>query len=453
MKTSLLVLTFLIQICISCFANTKEQAPLGLKPQDFRLPPIRSLTLANGLKVSFIQWGRTPLAKVALVSNTGQAFWQQNPAVPLVAYYLMANHSLSKIDKQKLANYGGQLSFQVGIEQSAITIEVVTEYSAETVRLLAKSMLSSQFSQAHLTEAKDALAKQLLSKNAINAERLQKIAFQNVFLNHPLQLAMLTKESIRNVNLAQVQNFISQAIEPNSSHLYVAGVLEQDEIAGSIQSAFGRWKFGQSTKLPELNLAKKPNISIYKDDTMNNVIVSVALAAPPLSSEGAITLSILKQWVDQHLRQQLSDVALVDDFHSQLYFTTMQTVWVMSVKTHPEQGAGALSRIVKGLAFIRETTPSPSTLTRAHANASSAFLFKLQDREDVIRAISLMHLHQLPVKFLAQYVYRMSQVKGKSVKALSQLILADQKLHVIVIGNTQVVIPALKQLPELKQYW
>ena len=148
---SSLVKAFILVIGIcATFLQAKEQPPVGSEPNDFQVPVTDTITLVNGLKVSFIPYGTTPKTTIRLVTNTGNIDDNDLPWLSDISYEMLKqdtkNYSAKEIAEQ-MASMGGQLNSSVAMDMSWLGTDVLSEFSEQAIETIADIVLNASLNQ------------------------------------------------------------------------------------------------------------------------------------------------------------------------------------------------------------------------------------------------------------------------------------------------------------------
>src|SRR5919199_594318 len=143
---SAVLATSLALLYASSLAAQKQEPPPVGAPKDLKLPPKREFTLPNGMAVTLVPFGTVPKVAVVLavragrVNETKQQVWLSDLTGDLM------QEGTTTIPAEQLAEktaaMGGDLSVNVGYDQTTVGGEVLGERAADMVRLVADVAMS-----------------------------------------------------------------------------------------------------------------------------------------------------------------------------------------------------------------------------------------------------------------------------------------------------------------------
>src|SRR5882672_2131357 len=143
MKTTMSTKTLLTAgtILMTTFAaNAQRQAPpQGTAPKPFTVPAHETYTLANGMKVTLVPYGKIPKVTVSAVVNTGNV---DEPAeltgLADLMGTLMKEGTKTRSSKrvaEEFASMGGSLDLNVGPDESDVATDVLSEFAPKAIAL------------------------------------------------------------------------------------------------------------------------------------------------------------------------------------------------------------------------------------------------------------------------------------------------------------------------------
>src|ERR1700722_12112321 len=124
-----------------CFAQEKQTPPAGGPPKAFTVPAHETYELPNGMKVTLVPYGNLPKVTLSLVVRTGNLNEPADmPGLADLTGKLMKEGTASKSSKQiaeDSARMGGAISIAVGVDESDVSTDVLSEFGPRASALLA----------------------------------------------------------------------------------------------------------------------------------------------------------------------------------------------------------------------------------------------------------------------------------------------------------------------------
>jgi len=211
MKIIAAVFATLMFFAVSSIAQEKQTPPAGGPPKPFTVPPHETYALPNGMKVTLIPYGNLPKVTLSLVLRTGNL--NEPPGMPGLADLagkLMKEGTTGKSSQQiaeESARMGGTIDVSVGVDESDVATDVLSEFAPRAAALLADVAQHPLFPESELPRLKnDALRQLTISKSvpqSIALERFRKILYGD----HPYGTVFPTQESISKTTVADIKKY------------------------------------------------------------------------------------------------------------------------------------------------------------------------------------------------------------------------------------------------------
>jgi len=166
------------------------------------------------MKVTLVPYGNLPKVTLSLVVRTGNLNEPAGmPGLADLAGKLMKEGTTSKSSKQiaeDSASMGGAITITVGVDESDIEADVLSEFGPRAATLLADVAEHPLFPESELPRLKnDALRQLSIAKSvpqSMALERFRKILYGE----HPYGTVFATQDSIQKSTLADVKKYYSQ---------------------------------------------------------------------------------------------------------------------------------------------------------------------------------------------------------------------------------------------------
>jgi zinc protease len=185
----LFTLAILALAALPAAAQQRETPPAPGTPKDFALAAVRSFTLPNGLEVTMAPYGITPKVALRLVVRTGnvdetaETVWLAD-----LTRDLMLEGTTTRTAQQmaeEAARYGGAIAFNVGMNESTIGADVLTEFGPDMVRLIADIALNPKFPDSELARLKANRVRQITVAKTQQQQLATERFLAALYPNHP----------------------------------------------------------------------------------------------------------------------------------------------------------------------------------------------------------------------------------------------------------------------------
>ena len=153
MKTLISAVACMPMLLAASASGAQQTPPQPGPPRPFTLPTPAAVTLSNGVRATFIDFGTVPKVTVAIsirvgALNDGERTWLSD-----LTAELMKEGTASKTAEQiseAAAAMGGEVGIGVGADQTSISLDVLSEYGAEAVALLAEILTQPKLPEEEL---------------------------------------------------------------------------------------------------------------------------------------------------------------------------------------------------------------------------------------------------------------------------------------------------------------
>ena len=260
MKTTKLLMTLLL---LSGFATAgeKELPPQGGSPKPFAMPIKESYTLRNGMKVTLVPYGTIPVVTVSArvaFGNANESVDQVWLADTLAA--MMKEGTVSKTAEQvaqEAARMGGQLEVGAGLDDSSVSIDVLSEFAPDAVQLVADVARNPRLPASELERIRANLVRRVtvdLSTPRAQADQAFNAA---LYGDHPYGRLYPTEAMLKSYSLDRIRDFYEQNVGARRTHLFVVGRFDPS-VKKTIAAAFESWEPGPAVvrKPPNAEAAK-----------------------------------------------------------------------------------------------------------------------------------------------------------------------------------------------------
>ena len=205
----------------------RETPPVPGAPKDFNLAAVRSFALPNGLEVTMAPYGLTPKVAVRLVVRTGNIDeTQQTTWLSDLTRDLMLEGTTTRSAQQvaeEAARYGGAVAFNVGMNETSIGADVLSEFGPNMVRLIADVARNPKFPESELARLKANRLRQL----TVTKSRQQSLANEKflaaLYPNHPYGRLFPSDAQLQGYTIDQARAFHTANYGARRAQVYVVG--------------------------------------------------------------------------------------------------------------------------------------------------------------------------------------------------------------------------------------
>ena len=198
MKRALL-LTAALLASAPALAQDFPPAPPISDPKPFHLPATETYTLPNGMAVTLVSYGVAPNAVVSLRVRAGNATEGETTWLADLTGAMMKEGAAGRTAGQlstAAASMGGDLNVGVGQQTTAVTMNVLSEYASDAVRLISQVAIRPDLPAGELARVKANLGRQLTQALA-QPGTLADIALARAANRYGIPFTVSTAASVR----------------------------------------------------------------------------------------------------------------------------------------------------------------------------------------------------------------------------------------------------------------
>jgi len=460
--TKKLLVTSISALCaLGVFsANAKETPPAGGQPKDFVVPQTDTMTLANGLKVTFIPYGKTPKVTLQLRTNTGNIDDGENIWLSDISYEMLRQGTTTYTAKalaETVASMGGEVNTSVGMDASFVGMSVLSEFGDDAVGLIADMVMNAKFEANDLERIKTDTERRLSVALSNPSSIANEAFYHSVYGNHPYGRLYPTSESLKALSVENTANFVKTHIVPNRSHLYVSGVFDKSSVANAVESAFSQWEKGQPIERKTVLTKSGPSFEMLEREDAPQSTLRLGLATLAPAHEDYMKMSLMNTLLGGAFASRITSNIREDKGYTYSPRSAMVDrvgtgVWYEAADVTAESTGAALDEIIKEINLLANEAPTAEELEGIKNYMAGIFVLRNSSRTAIISQLAFTELHGLDESYLADYVKTIYAITPEEIKAVTAKYLDVNKMHLTIVGDTESVMPQLKEVEALKPF-
>ena len=205
----------------------RRRPPAPLPPRALNLPLPEETTLANGLRVVFVEQRRLPLVSFRLAFRSGDSSDPSElPGLTDVMSDMLVEGTESRASRQiaeEVARYGATLAAGASSDYMTVSASSLSAYADEVLELLADVTLRPTFPEDELALAKANAQQNLIAQRAQPSFLASEAVANVIFGQHPYAVVAPTPESIEALSRDALVGQHRRLLIPNNAVLLVAG--------------------------------------------------------------------------------------------------------------------------------------------------------------------------------------------------------------------------------------
>jgi predicted Zn-dependent peptidase len=426
----------------------REAPPAPGTPKDFRLPPRKTFTLANGMRVSLVRYGVIPKVAVNLDLATGSI--DEGPdevqLSGLTADMLLegtTTRAAADISRQA-ADMGGALSAFSSDDQVNLTGEVLSENAERFVALMADVALHPKFA----TPDVERLRANRVRDNAIALSQpgeITRAKFREmIFGAHPYGRVFPTEQMLAGYTPEKVQAFYAANYGARRAHLYVSGVFDATKVERAIRAAFGGWARGpEATVKPPAPVDHRQLELVDRPDAVQSSM-RVGLPVTDPSNPDWIQLNVTNAILGGTFSSRITSNIRENKGYSYSPFSFIGSwptagVWVEVVDVTTNVTGPSLKEIFYEVDRLRTEAPPETELTGIKNNMVGVFTIQNSSRYGVMNQLQFVDRYGLGDGYLSGYIKNVMAVTPEQVQQAAGKYLDPSRMTITVVGDKKLV--------------
>lgn len=453
-------LTTLIGAALLCaqVALAQQAPPPPGPPRPFQLPTPATITLANGVQATFVDFGVVPKVSIAIAVRAGGLNEGDKTWLASLTGDLMKEGTASRTSEQlsdAAAMLGGEISIGTGDDETSLSMDVLSEFGAEAIGLLADVLTQPRLPESELPRLKQdylrSLSVQLTQPQAIASAAFGELLYPA----HPYGKSYPTPEQFQSYTINDVRSYYDNNFGARRTHVYIAGKFDRAIIEKAIRDQLGAWREGPAPlELPpspstggSVRLIDRPGAP----QSTLRVGLRVIDAAQPDFMALSVANTLLGGSLTSRITMNLREAkGWAYSPGSSLGTHYRQAVWAENADIKAASTGPALSEIFKEVATLRGEAPTEPELTAVKNYRNGVFVLSNATRGGLIGQLSFMNLQGLPADWLTTFVQRLYAVTPTQVTAAVQKHLDPQQMSVVIVGDMASVRPQLNAVDALR---
>ena len=425
-------------------AQQKQTPPPGGPPKPFTVPAHETYELPNGMKVTLVPYGNLPKVTLSLVLRTGNLNEPADmPGLADITGKLMKEGTTSKSSKQiaeDSANMGGAITITVGVDESAIDTDVLSEFGPRAAALLADVAEHPLFPDSELPRLKnDALRQLSIAKSVPQSMALQRFR-KILYGDHPYGTVFPTEESIKRTTVEDIKKYYEHNFGAERARLYVAGRFDSGEMKKAVATAFGGWAKGAA---PLINTPKvKPQHVLDVTDRPGAAqsTLIVGMPVPPPTSPDTIPLLVTNALlggsfgsrITSNIREQKGYTYSPRSEVSRRY---RDAYWAESADVTTQFTGPSLQEIFGEIERLSKEAPGDAELKGIQRYMSGLFVIQNSSRSALINQLRYVDFQGLGEDYLKTYIQKINAVTPADVQKETAEYIKPEQMTIVVVGD------------------
>jgi len=423
-----------------------------------RLPPVRKVTLPNGLTVFVMPTHRVPLVDFRLVARAGSV---NDPAgkeglAGLTADLLTqgAGKRTARQLAEEIAFVGGTLDANAAAEQLTVTCSVLKKDYATGLELFRDVIVSPTFPAEEFARRKAETLGDLASEkddpSSVADRALGPFLMGANPLGHPVAG---WEKTVTTLTRADVVGFQKQFLTPANSMLAVVGDVDPDQVVASLEAAFAAWKGGAAAAAAygaPAAVSGRQLVIVSKPEVTQTQIRLATLGVPRNSPDYytvVVANTILGGGFTSRLVNEIRVVqGLTYGIASRWSMFRNAGTFVIITFTRNETLRKCIDASLAVVQKLVDEGPSEAELAKSKRYLTGQFPLGLQASDALAAQILNIEFYGLDPRYLETYAERVDAVTMADVKRVLKQRFGTSDLRILVVSDPKTAKPALEGL-------
>jgi zinc protease len=430
-------------------ANPARTMPPALGPERPVAWPKRTVrTLANGLQVVLAESHTFPKTSAQLFIRSGNAsVAHRAPGLAEITAKVIRTGTATRSGRQieeDLRRMGADLSASAGVDNSAISVGGLAEFSEGILELMADLARNASFPEEQFERERRQKIEELRVERTTPAflanERMRRVLFGE----HRYAVIAPTENQVAAYQRVELEHFYQHHYAPANALLIAVGDFVSEQILAQVEKAFGSWQ------------AEKPEIliSAVPPEAAGRHVHLVQLPGTVQTQVLVGNLSITRRDQDWY-RAVLANSIYGGAFHSRLVmnireqkgYTYSPRSGITALRQHGfftvhaavrnDVVAATLTEIFYEIDRMRALPVAPAELESAQSYLSGVFSLGVATQDGVLGQLSTVYLDQLPEDYLETYREKIRALTSGDVLAAARRHFDSANAQIVIVGDRE----------------
>jgi zinc protease len=429
-------------------ARARETPPALGTPRAFKLPPKKELTLANGMKVTFVPFGNIPKVTVLNAIRTGNIDEDANQVwLADVTGELMREGTTTRTALQiaeEGAAMGGGVTVGVGEDVSQVGGTVLAERGPAMVRLVADVTRNPRLPESELPRIVAGRVRSLAIAKSQPGSLAREKFMSALYPDHTYGRMFPTEARLKGYTIAQARDFYAKNFGAARSHLYVVGMFDQGAMEKAVRESFGDWKAGAppTAKVPQAKASAMVTLIDRPNAPQSTILMGVPVLAPTdkdytaLQVTDAILGGTFGSRITSNIREQKGYTYSPS---SSIEAHPGTAVWAEQADVTTKFTGASLKEIFNEIGRLQKEAPPTAELEGVKNNMIGIFTLLNASRGGIAGQLINADVLGLGEQYLTGYVGRVTAVTPADVQRMAQQQIAADKMTIVVVGDRKTV--------------
>lgn len=423
----------------------KQSPPEGAPAKAFTVPAHETYSLPNGLKVTLVPYGNLPKVTVSAAIDAGSIDEGRDHVGTANLTADLLQEGTASLTSGQLADaaarMGSTLSISSGDDQTSASLDVLSEFGPDAVRLLADVLQHPRLPESEVARLKNNELRQIAISNS-RPQTIALVRFRKILYgDHPYSIVQPTEDDVKKLTLDNVKSYLAANFNAQRTHLYIAGRFDSAAVKKAISDSFGGWAKGETARAanpPSPQPHRVLDVTDRPGAPQSTLILGLPTAAPnspdavPLSVTNALLGGSFNSRVTANIREQkgytYSPYSVISRHYHDAY-------WAQNADVTTQFTGPSIKEILGEINRLASEPPSAQELKGIQNYFSGLFVIQNSNRGALIGQLQNVDMQGLGDDYLKTFIARVNAVTPEDVSKITAKYIRPADLTIVVVGD------------------
>ncbi|MEW6701620.1 MAG: pitrilysin family protein, partial [Bacteroidota bacterium] len=433
-------------------------APAPEKSLLFKLPEIKELELANGIKLFFIRKEKLPIVYTDVLIFAGSKLDPSEKRGLSYLTSLLIDEGAGEFDalelNEEFEKLGSLFSITSNHDMASLTLLSLKENFVRSLELLSKIILTPRFDKKDFDREKKKVLDRILQlkdePSFIASTAFERRLFNEAYYAFP---EIGYENTVAQISNDDVKKFHSENFTTSNTKLIVVGNLSEDEVLESFNKSLNEWKSSVQSKAAfEKPMVKRSSTSfffVHKENSAQGEI-RIGHISKKRDAEDFIPTRIMNTILGGQFSSRINhnlreEKGFTYGASSNYQYYQDAGSFEVSTAVNIENTGAAITEIINELHSIRENI-SRDEIEFAKSYLIKQFPSRFETYSQVAKNIEPLIIHQLPITELTEYTAKIESATNEDVKWAALNNVFPDELIVVAVGDREKIFGQLKNV-------
>jgi predicted Zn-dependent peptidase len=451
-----------IALCATLLAGTAlaqlEPPPPAGPVRDFELATATDITLPNGMRVTTVPFGDVPKTAVLVRVMVGEANAGDSPGLAALTADMLAEGAGSRDARalaQHAASMGGELSVSGELQQTFVSIDVLSEFADDAIALVADVARHPTLPAEEFARVRANAEREVAVARSQPGPQADIIFMRALYGDHPLGTVLPTLEQLTSYTAEDVRTFHAREFGAARTHLYIVGRFDADAVAAAAQTAFGDWQAGPErlVDVPDASTERRILLAERADAPQSTLRLGLPVIDP--SNDDFVELGLVNTLLGGSFFSRITANIREDKGYTYSPSSGIPSQyragrWVQNADVTADATGASLVEIFAEIERVRTEPPTVEELRKYQNYAAGIFVLQNASRFGIAQTLANLDFHGVSRERLETYVGEVMAVTPEKVTELANALLVPSEMTLVVVGPLESVRAQLADVAALE---